>query len=82
MLVTDSALISCAKLPCNHGFLMQKMFNCNIRPHPNECSGSDLGGDIYFVCWDPELLPPRQIEPMDYNPAQSQQVDHDVTIEV
>ncbi|CAM8883875.1 unnamed protein product [Rhodiola kirilowii] len=52
-----------------------------VRPHPNECSGSDLDGDIYFVCWDPELIPPRQIPPMDYTPAPSQQLDHDVTIE-
>ncbi|KAI3778791.1 hypothetical protein L2E82_08176 [Cichorium intybus] len=51
------------------------------RPHPNECSGSDLDGDIYFVCWDPDLIPPKQIEPMDYTPAPSMQVDHDVTIE-
>ncbi|KAK4548396.1 hypothetical protein RGQ29_032800 [Quercus rubra] len=52
-----------------------------FRPHPNECSGSDLDGDIYFVCWDPELLPPRQIQPMDYSPAQSLLLDHEVTIE-
>ncbi|XP_028767170.1 LOW QUALITY PROTEIN: RNA-dependent RNA polymerase 1-like [Neltuma alba] len=51
------------------------------RPHPNECSGSDLDGDIYFVCWDPELIPPRQIPPMDYTPAQSVQLDHDVMME-
>ncbi|KZV22426.1 RNA-dependent RNA polymerase 1-like [Dorcoceras hygrometricum] len=51
------------------------------RPHPNECSGSDLDGDIYFVCWDPDLIPPKQISPMDYNPAPSTQLDHDVTIE-
>ncbi|PON39267.1 RNA-dependent RNA polymerase-type [Trema orientale] len=51
------------------------------RPHPNECSGSDLDGDIYFVCWDRELIPPSQIEPMDYTPAPSTQLDHDVTIE-
>ncbi|KAJ0764721.1 putative RNA-directed RNA polymerase [Helianthus annuus] len=51
------------------------------RPHPNECSGSDLDGDIYFVCWDPDLIPPMQFEPMDYNPAPSMQLDHDVTIE-
>ncbi|KAM7488845.1 hypothetical protein LguiB_026329 [Lonicera macranthoides] len=51
------------------------------RPHPNECSGSDLDGDIYFVCWDPDLIPPQQDPPMDYTPAPSIVLDHDVTIE-
>lgn len=51
------------------------------RPHPNECSGSDLDGDIYFVCWDAELIPPRQIPPMDYTPAPPFQLDRDVTTE-
>ncbi|KAK8567431.1 hypothetical protein V6N13_105398 [Hibiscus sabdariffa] len=51
------------------------------RPHPNECSGSDLDGDIYFVCWDPDLIPSKQIEPMDYSPAPSSTLDHEVTIE-
>ncbi|KAJ7954351.1 RNA-dependent RNA polymerase [Quillaja saponaria] len=51
------------------------------RPHPNECSGSDLDGDIYFVCWDNELIPPQQFQPMDYTPAPSMELDHDVTIE-
>nr|CAA09697.1 RNA-directed RNA polymerase [Nicotiana tabacum] len=51
------------------------------RPHPNECSGSDLDGDIYFVCWDPDLIPPRQVQSMDYTPAPTTQLDHDVTIE-
>ncbi|KAF7808597.1 RNA-dependent RNA polymerase 1 [Senna tora] len=51
------------------------------RPHPNECSGSDLDGDIYFVCWDPELIPPRQVPPMDYTPAPTMELDHDVMIE-
>lgn len=54
----------------------------NPRPHPNECSGSDLDGDIYFVCWDPELIPSQQISPMDYTPEPPLQLDHDVTIEV
>uniref|UniRef100_A0A7N0TG81 RNA-dependent RNA polymerase n=1 Tax=Kalanchoe fedtschenkoi TaxID=63787 RepID=A0A7N0TG81_KALFE len=54
---------------------------CGVRPHPNECSGSDLDGDIYFVCWDPELIPPQQSPPMDYTPAPSKELDHDVTIE-
>nr|GEY92234.1 probable RNA-dependent RNA polymerase 1 [Tanacetum cinerariifolium] len=51
------------------------------RPHPNECSGSDLDGDIYFVCWDPDLIPPTQVEPMDYTPAPSIELDRNVTIE-
>ncbi|XP_030468173.1 RNA-dependent RNA polymerase 1-like isoform X1 [Syzygium oleosum] len=51
------------------------------RPHPNECSGSDLDGDDYFVSWDSELVPHHQIEPMDYTPAPLEQLDHDVTIE-
>ncbi|KAJ8530900.1 hypothetical protein K7X08_023781 [Anisodus acutangulus] len=50
-------------------------------PHPNECSGSDLDGDIYFVCWDQDLIPPRPVQAMDYSPAPSTELDHDVTIE-
>ncbi|XVE91802.1 hypothetical protein REPUB_Repub01dG0043000 [Reevesia pubescens] len=52
-----------------------------VRPHPNECSGSDLDGDNYFVCWDPELIPSKQIDPMDYSPAPTTTLDHEVTIE-
>ncbi|KAI3961693.1 hypothetical protein MKW92_012649 [Papaver armeniacum] len=51
------------------------------RPHPNECSGSDLDGDVYFVCWDPELIPPRQVQPMDYDAAPTVLLDHDVRTE-
>ncbi|CAI9096788.1 OLC1v1033001C2 [Oldenlandia corymbosa var. corymbosa] len=51
------------------------------RPHPNECSGSDLDGDIYFVCWDRDLIPPREEPPMDYTPAPTVELDHEVTME-
>ncbi|KAJ4710077.1 RNA-dependent RNA polymerase [Melia azedarach] len=51
------------------------------RPHTNECSGSDLDGDVYFFCWDPDLIPPLQFPPMDYSPAQEKVLDRDVTIE-
>ncbi|KAL3751152.1 hypothetical protein ACJRO7_012034 [Eucalyptus globulus] len=51
------------------------------RPHPNECSGSDLDGDMYFVSWDPDLIPPDFCPPMDYTPAPPVTLDHDVTIE-
>ncbi|XP_057777391.1 probable RNA-dependent RNA polymerase 1 [Salvia miltiorrhiza] len=66
---------------------LQHMVDCVVfprkgkRPHPNECSGSDLDGDIYFVCWDPELIPPNQEPPMTYNPAPNTLLDHNVTIE-
>ncbi|GMY05817.1 probable RNA-dependent RNA polymerase 1 [Fagus crenata] len=51
------------------------------RPHPNECSGSDLDGDLYFVCWDPDLIPTQQIPSMEYIGAPTMPLDHDVTIE-
>ncbi|KAG2701578.1 hypothetical protein I3760_06G052400, partial [Carya illinoinensis] len=50
------------------------------RPHPNESSGSNLDGDMYLVCWDRDLIPPLQVEPMEYVAAPTMQVDHDVTI--
>ena len=36
------------------------------RPHPNECSGSDLDGDDYYVFYDSDLIPKDQVSPMDY----------------
>ncbi|KAJ3699365.1 hypothetical protein LUZ61_003070 [Rhynchospora tenuis] len=51
------------------------------RPHPNECSGSDLDGDIYFVSWDPDIIPARVVEPMDYTPPPTVNLDHDVTMD-
>lgn len=35
--------------------------------HQDECSGSDLDGDVYFVSWDPRLLPSKGNQPpLDY----------------
>ena len=53
------------------------------RPITDQCSGSDLDGDLYFCSWDPLLIPPRLHEPMDYSCApappvkKEQQQKHD-----
>ncbi|KAK4364903.1 hypothetical protein RND71_016261 [Anisodus tanguticus] len=49
-------------------------------PHSNEASGSDLDGDLYFVTWDENLIPPSKKSwmPMDYAPAQVKQLGHQV----
>ena len=36
------------------------------RPHPDECSGSDLDGDNYFIFYDDDLVPKQTYEPMSY----------------
>ncbi|KAL5544244.1 hypothetical protein UlMin_008028 [Ulmus minor] len=51
------------------------------RPHPNECSGGDLDGDLYFISWDTDLIPPRTTEPMDYIGGRPRIMAHDVTLE-
>ncbi|KAL1818418.1 hypothetical protein ACET3Z_013287 [Daucus carota] len=51
------------------------------RPHPNECSGGDLDGDLYFISWDEKLIPPRTVAPMDYTGRRPRLMDHDVSLE-
>ncbi|KAH9714574.1 RNA-dependent RNA polymerase 6 [Citrus sinensis] len=43
------------------------------RPHTNEASESDLDGDLYFVTWDENLIPPskKSCPPMEYTPAEA-----------
>ncbi|XVF85596.1 hypothetical protein PTKIN_Ptkin17bG0129700 [Pterospermum kingtungense] len=68
-------------------YALHHMVDCIVfpqkgrRPHPNECSGSDLDGDVYFVSWDEELIPPFQFSPMDYGATQIPPLEHDVTME-
>ncbi|KAI3844379.1 hypothetical protein MKX03_019878 [Papaver bracteatum] len=78
----DMRVLQAVNVPALH-----HMVDCVVfpqkeqRPHPNECSGSDLDGDVYFVCWDQELIPPRQVEPMDYDASPAIELNHDVQIE-
>ncbi|KAF3437064.1 hypothetical protein FNV43_RR19817 [Rhamnella rubrinervis] len=51
------------------------------RPHPNECSGGDLDGDLFSISWDTGLIPPRIAAPMDYTGRRPRIMDHDVTLE-
>ncbi|KAI8545560.1 hypothetical protein RHMOL_Rhmol07G0048800 [Rhododendron molle] len=78
----DIRVLRAVNVPALHHMVDCVVFpQKGMRPHPNECSGSDLDGDIYFVCWDQDLIPPKQIPPMDYTPAPTMLLDHDVTME-
>ena len=47
------------------------------RPHPNESSGSDLDGDMYFVSWNTEFTSyVNHRLPMDYTPAKEEKTDN------
>lgn len=51
------------------------------RPITNMCSGSDLDGDLYFVTWEPLLIPEQCEKPMEYNSPQTKEKSSDIIIE-
>ena len=60
------------------------LFSCEgPRPHTNEISGSDLDGDVYWVCWLPDLVPEptNQIDPLDYDTLEKKLLDHAITMD-
>lgn len=65
----------------DHPALRRTHFDCVVfpakgpRPLPDMCSGSDLDGDLYFVTWDPALLPPSTYPPMEYDAPRAAVVD-------
>uniref|UniRef100_A0A2P2JZ95 RNA-dependent RNA polymerase n=1 Tax=Rhizophora mucronata TaxID=61149 RepID=A0A2P2JZ95_RHIMU len=52
------------------------------RPHPNEFSGGDLDGDLFFVSWDKDFIQCQTDTPMDYPRGRPRILDHNVTLEV
>nr|BAJ85295.1 predicted protein [Hordeum vulgare subsp. vulgare] len=71
----------------DHGLYSKNLVDCVVfpqrgeRPHPNECSGGDLDGDLYFITWDEKLIPEKVDSPMDYTAARPRIMDHVVTLE-
>ncbi|XP_028390591.1 uncharacterized protein LOC114515528 [Dendronephthya gigantea] len=50
------------------------------RPHPNEMSGGDLDGDLYFVCWKQGLFPSKpDFPPMDYTAPEKKEEPEEIT---
>ena len=50
------------------------------RPHPNEMSGSDLDGDMYFVCWEKSLIPAgANKEAMDFTAPSKKECTKQIT---
>ncbi|KAK3438165.1 hypothetical protein EUGRSUZ_C02779 [Eucalyptus grandis] len=57
--------------------VLHHLYDCLVfpqngeRPHPNGASGSDFDGELYFVTWEENLIPPskRSWAFMQYGPA-------------
>ncbi|KAK4485907.1 hypothetical protein RD792_008558 [Penstemon davidsonii] len=61
---------------------LHHMVDCVVFPKKKKGSDLDLDGDVYFVCWYSDLIPPiKETKHLDYNSAISVQLDHDVTNE-
>lgn len=75
----DVRLLSAVNVPS-----LSHMVDCivfpqtGLRPHPDEMSGSDLDGDMYFVCWDQALCQFQNKTPMHFSKAKKKQLTREV----
>ena len=66
----DVRVLDCVDAPCCHHLVDCIVFPTDgERPHPDEIAGSDLDGDKFFVCWDPDLIPYECQHPVSYPAA-------------
>ncbi|XP_057866426.2 RNA-dependent RNA polymerase 6 [Cryptomeria japonica] len=78
----DIRILEAVDAPCLHHLVDCLIFpQKGHRPHPDEASGSDLDGDIYFVSWDTRLIPEsgESWEPMCYSAGEAKRSKAPVT---
>lgn len=66
---------------------LNALHNCVVfsqrgqRDLPSQLSGGDLDGDLFNIIYDPQLLPPRVVEPADYPRVTARDIGRQVTRE-
>ena len=70
-----------AKPGLDHCFNVLVFPQTGDRPHPNEITGSDLDGDLFFVTWDQDLTSFSPRLPMEFSVDKEKSEGREVTIE-
>ncbi|RMD42261.1 hypothetical protein DV735_g2895, partial [Chaetothyriales sp. CBS 134920] len=79
----DVRVVKAINVPALHHLCdVVVMPNNGDRDLPSMCSGGDLDGDDYIVCWDKRLIPPVwNAEPFHYNAPPPKIANGDITVE-